>query len=114
MIIKTQQLNEWSGLADLVFFGQAGDEIICETSVPPEFDYEQIDESYTDFKQLCCPSFFDGNVSIKDLKTTLSKIEHIGPAAMNVRTALELDLLYELKLREEEIEALADIVFGGS
>ena len=118
MIIKTQQLNEWGGLADLEFFGQEDDYIICETSEAPTFDYEELTEDYCDFKQLCCPNLWGNDKpTIAELKAIKEKIEYVGEKAFTVSTFGELDLLVQLKeaqVRADEQDLLLfEIITGG-
>ena len=118
MIIKILNSDEWGVLSNLVFFGQNGEYVICETSEAPAFHCEELNEEYSDFNQLCCPNFWGkGKPTIAELKAIKEKIEYAGEKALSVKTLGELDLLVQLKeaqgRADEQDLLLFEIITGG-
>lgn len=118
LIIKALNSYEWGALTGLVFFGQDDEYVICETSEAPAFHYEELNEDYSGFNQLCCPNFWgNSKPTIAELKAIKEKIEYAGEKALSAETLVELDLLVQLKQAQaradEQDLLLFEIITGG-
>ena len=102
MIIKTTQEN-WLTLTEGFVYGQLNDAIIGEVSEPPQFEYEELDDNYNDFIQLCCPPVFGKACpTINELKVVKAKVDKIGDRANSIKTMEGLDALYEVWSNPED------------
>ncbi len=108
MFIKTNKANIWWELENVVYYGQSGDDIICETTETPCFDFQEVNEEYSNFKQGCVkPKIVSQSPTIAELKSIYQRIQAVGEKGEQANDLFALGVLEELKEKETEIDALA-------